>query len=281
MNDTREIYRELVRITMESGGTAVLATVIATGDSTPRHIGAKMLIHQDGTLVGSIGGGAVEQAVINAAVRQMELQLPAQLLEYNLGDTADSGEKTGMICGGSMKIFLEIISGQDRLILFGGGHIARALAPLAGQCGFSVTVVDDRAEVADHFSSDVKLHSADPVEFAASLELRRSDSIVVITHNHKYDSDILLKLLARDHFEPRYIGMIGSRKKVAAAFRRMLTNGVAPERLQAVSAPIGLDIGAESPAELSIAILAEIIARKNKKITPDGVVLMPRIPVQE
>ena len=283
-----EIFQEIQKIHRGESSEAVLAIVVHTSDSAPRHAGAKMLIRKDGCHIGSVGGGSVEKAVVDASRLILEKREPLhQLKNFNLGgvkNKADSDSTpTGMLCGGEMSVFMELITNPLRLLIFGGGHIGAALAPLAVNSGFAVNIFDDREEInaSGRFGDDVKVQMGNPVESARNLSVTGSDQILIVTHNHKYDADILEVLLGKPAPFPKYIGMIGSSKKVSVVLKRMNSKGISQERINRVYTPVGLDIGADTPMELAVAIMGEILAVKNDRLTDDRVSIMRRRTRQE
>jgi xanthine dehydrogenase accessory factor len=259
---SREIFQTLTHITSGEVTGGVLVIVVKTDDHVPRNAGSKMFVRSDGSLIGSIGGGAVEKSALNHALGMINKGIPTKIQSFSLGKMSDNSEDTGMVCGGDMTVYFELIQGPDRLFVFGGGHIGSVLAPLASQCGFAVTVIDNRKEVASssRFTSDVRVVHKMPQDYAKSLILQRQDSVVILTHDHMYDRDVLKQILQKKEPRPRYIGMIGSRRKIAATFNALEKEGVNRKWLDAVCAPIGLGIGADLPAELAVSILSEVMA---------------------
>jgi xanthine dehydrogenase accessory factor len=246
-----DIYNEIAR--MHSSGVAgVVATVVSVGGSTPRDPGAKMIVYEDGRTLGSIGGGAVEAETIRRALRQMGLGEP-KLLSFDLDDDA------GMACGGSMEIFLEPITAGPSALVIGGGHVGLAVARLAKQSGFRVTVVDDRADMvsSERFPfADTRLNGG-PELLDGELAVDGLSFVVVVTRGHRYDKEWVEALAGHD---PKYMGMIGSEKKVRATLEELAAAGVAEHVLTSMHAPIGIDIGAETPEEIAVSIVSEMIA---------------------
>jgi len=247
----REVAEALLDV-LKSGQRAALATVVRTSGSTPQAPGARLLLRADGGTVGTVGGGAIEQAVLEVmreALRTGRPQLITRQLGYDLG----------MCCGGKMEIFVEPVDGVQRLCIFGAGHVARPTAALARGLGFDVTVVDEREDLAtaERFPGCTIEHT-DPV---ALLGRRAStwgeqDWIIIVTHDHRLDEELLELALGQ---RPRYIGLVGSRRKV---FR--LLDRIAARRgeidLGRVFAPIGLDVGAVGPDEIAVSIAGELVA---------------------
>lgn len=246
-----DIYAEVARMHRD-GVAGVVATVVAAGGSTPRGPGAKMIVYSDGRTLGSVGGGAIESTTIESALSLMDSKEPA-LMSYDLDDDA------GMVCGGSMQIFLEPIAGGPEVLVVGGGHVGLAVARAARDAGFRVSVVDDRPDMV----SEERFPFADRRLVGGTelldAELAAGDStfVVVVTRGHRFDREWVEAFADR---WPRYLGMIGSAEKVERTFTEMKGSGVPDKILDLVHAPIGLDIGAETPAEIAVSVVAEMIA---------------------
>ena len=248
-----EFYQEVIKA-QEEQKPFVLATVVESIGSAPREAGAKMLIRQNGSIVGTVGGGAVEKAVIEEAKKLMNSNTPV-LLRYDLG------AELGMQCGGRMSIFLEPFLPAAKLYIFGAGHIGTALTPIADLLGFSVTVIDNRSEYADPTRLPQASHVIASEYKQALQELDFDDNtyIVIVTHGHGHDEEILQHCIRQNH---KYIGMIGSRAKVKTVMQKLRQAGVQEEIIEKICAPIGVDIGADTPAEIAVAIAAELVAVK-------------------
>ena len=250
-----DIYQEVVKIKAE-GEEAALATVISASGSTPREEGAKMLVRNDGSILGTIGGGSIEFQVIKEAIEVIKRGKPRHLC-YRLKE----GEEPGMICGGDVEIFIEPILSAPTMFIFGGGHIALPLAKMAKLVGFKIAVIDDRPEFAspERFPEAEFTLAIDYAKAFSKLKLGKSGYIVIVTHGHKGDETALQGALAT---EARYIGMIGSKTKNKAVYSHLLAKGITQEQLDRVHAPIGLSIHAQTPEEIAVSILAEIIQVK-------------------
>lgn len=248
-----EIYQELSHITSK-GGQAVLATVISSRGSAPRKAGAKMLIKRDGTFIGTVGGGGVEQQVQEKAIEVMNSGEP-QIVHFDL---SGSGERAAMICGGQMDVFLETIAPPETLYLFGAGHISQNTAAMGKTLGFRVVVIDPRPE----YNNVERFPDADSLvveEYDGAfpkLDVDEGSYIVIYTTGHVLDEKCLQFAVGT---KAKYIGMIGSKKKVKEVKERLLPKGVPQQRLDRVYAPIGIEIGADTPEEIAVSILAEII----------------------
>jgi xanthine dehydrogenase accessory factor len=243
----------------------VLATVVSTGGSAPRSSGARMAVLPDGSIVGTVGGGALEKRVIEDALEVLTSDAP-RLARYDLTEEEEGG--IGAECGGRSEVFLEPVGSAPHLLVLGAGHVGLALARLGLDAGFRVTVVDDRPT----FAREARIEGIEVVESSPDDEALRQrvtdqTAVTVVTRSHMLDRQSLGNMLATPAF---YVGMIGSRRKVAAEMAALEEEGMEPEALARVHAPIGLDIGAETPAEIAVAILAEIIAVKRMGRTPES-----------
>ena len=239
-----------------NGDPAALVTVVATEGSTPQKAGAKMLVYPDGRIVGTIGGGCVEAEMTWRARQSIESRKP-QMASYDL--TADQAGEDGLVCGGRMQVFIEPIESTPTLCLFGAGHVAQPLARMAKAAGFRVEVVDDRVKFAnpERFPDADLVLVEDFAQAAAHLTLGRNTFAVVVTRGHKGDSEALASLVGRGL---RYVGLLGSRPKLVHLVSGLEEKGIAREALGEIRCPLGLDIGAISPDEIAVSILAEMIA---------------------
>jgi xanthine dehydrogenase accessory factor len=247
-----EIYQELANIAAK-GERAVLATVISNRGSVPRKAGAKMIIRADGSIVGSIGGGNVEQAVQEKALDVMKSGEPQVV---NL-DLTGSGEEAWMICGGKMDVFLEPILPAETLYLFGAGHLSQSTAVVAKMLGLRVVVIDPRPE----YNNNERFPNADSLVVEeydnafSKLNVDDNSYIVIYTPGHVSDEKCLRFAIGT---AAKYVGMIGSKKKVKEIKERLRKKGVSQQQLDEVHAPIGLEINAQTPEEIAISILAEL-----------------------
>lgn len=255
-----QIYQELVNL-MSRGEPAVLATVISSRGSAPRKASAKMLIKKDETFIGSVGGGGVEHQVSRKAIEVMKTGQP-QIVHFDL-----SGKEcvAQMICGGQMDIFLEPILPSETLYLCGAGHIAQSTAAMGKMLGFRVVVVDPRPEFnnVDRFSDADSLVVEDYAVAIPKLNIDEDGYIIIYTPGHISDEQCLYFAVGT---KANYIGMIGSKKKVREVKQRLLQKGVPQQQLDRVYAPIGIEIGAETPQEIAVSIIAEIIKVKRNSV---------------
>lgn len=252
------------REALERGELVALVTIVRTRGSTPQRVGAKMLVYADGRTVGTIGGGCYEHDAAGRAREAIAARTPT-LTRYELAD--DLAQETGLICGGQMEVFIEPLRPALRLFIVGAGHVAWHLARIAGEVGFRIHVIDDR----EKFANAERFPGADVVvdaipEWVHRADIPASAHAVIVTRGHRHDLEALRALVARDL---AYLGLIGSRAKVARLYDALAAEGVPPECLARVHAPIGLDIGAVTPAEIAVAIVAELIGVRYGRVGQD------------
>ena len=256
-----EVFKAVTEA-LQRGEAAALMTIVRAEGSTPQRVGAKMLVFADGRTVGTIGGGCYENDAFWKARNAIETR-KALVARYELSD--DFAEESGLICGGQMEVYIEPIEPVPQLYLIGAGHIAYNLARIAGQAGFRMHVVDDR----EKFANAERFPDADEIivdsipDWLHGATLPANSYAVIVTRGHRHDLDALRALAARDL---RYVGLIGSRAKVTRIYDALQAESMPPECLRRVHAPIGLDIGAVTPPEIAVSILAELIAVKYGKI---------------
>lgn len=253
-----DLFEEIVRM-RRAGQRGALATIVHTNGSIPSYESSRMLVREDGSLVGTIGGGCVEAEVWAAAKEVMQKESPRKMV-FNLNNEASYDN--GLICGGTVEIFVEPILPQPMLYLFGGGHVSMALAKAAFSAGFGVVVVDDREAFANlrRFPMAQEVFTSYEDGFS-KINPAASSYLVIVTRGHKEDMRVLAWAVRTG---ARYIGMIGSKRKVLSVYKALEQEGYRPEEMERVYAPTGLDIGALSPEEIAISIVAELIAvRRN------------------
>jgi xanthine dehydrogenase accessory factor len=235
----------------EQGQHAALVTVISDNGSTPRSSGARMLVRADETIVGTIGGGNFEHQVIKQALEAIQDGKPRR---YAVHLTRD----LGMCCGGAMEAFIEPIVPRDHLVIYGAGHVGTATAHIAARLeNLDVTVVDDREDWIDpgRFPGRVRCIEQDFRWVLADLPFSSRSYHFIVTHSHPLDQDLVEAILPR---EAAWVGLIASKAKVARFLIRLRAAGMAPALFTRLCAPVGLDIGAETPDEIAISVLAEI-----------------------
>jgi xanthine dehydrogenase accessory factor len=246
---------------LERGESAALVTIVSTTGSTPQRVGAKMLVFADGRMVGTIGGGCYENDAFWKAREAITSRRPL-LLHYELDD--DFAQETGLICGGQMSVYIEPIEPSPELYVIGAGHVGFHLANLAHDVGFRVHVVDDREKFANaERFPHATVVTEDIPAWIERTPLQPHAYVVIVTRGHNNDLDALRALAPRDL---RYLGLIGSRAKVARIYDALTGEGIPAAVLKQVHAPIGLDIGAVTPQEIAVSILAELIAVKHGKV---------------
>ncbi len=235
----------------DSGTPFVVATVIRTEGSTPRKVGAKMIVAADGRLFGTIGGGAVESRIIEEA-RELIDRPEVRRFEWRLSDE----EAGGMICGGAMEFLLEPFVTRPRAFIFGAGHCGQALARILLDLRFEVYLVDPRDGLGNEPAGAHRIQEH-PGDFAAGDKVPRGAYCVIANPTHQYDLETLRGLVGKDL---EYLGLMSSRRKKAEVFGILAFEGVTADRLAMVHCPVGLDIGAETPEEIAVAIAAEMVS---------------------
>jgi xanthine dehydrogenase accessory factor len=257
-----DLFEEIVRM-RRAGQRGALATIVHTNGSIPSFESSRMLVREDGSSEGTVGGGCVEADVWAAAKEVMQKEAPRKLV-FHLNNEATYDN--GLICGGTLEVFVEPILPQPVVYLFGGGHVSMAVAKAAQAAGFGVAVVDDREAFAnaDRFPMAHEIY----IGFEDAFEKIRpnaSSYLVIVTRGHKEDMRVLAWAVRT---EARYVGMIGSRRKVFSVYKALQQEGYRIEEFERVFAPMGLEIGALSPEEIALSIVAELVAvRRNAQST--------------
>jgi len=243
-----------IQSALNRGEQVAIVTIVKTTGSSPRPAGTKMLAHLDGSVVGTLGGPLLDIRGVQDALETLRDGLP-RAARYTI--EADTGETAGS-CGGTMEVFIEAVRPEQRLILVGGGYVAQALARFASHLDFRILVVDDRRDLVNPqtFPESAQLHFGDIPQMVSELQPDSSTWIVVVTRGHNLDKEALRVALQSP---APYVGMIGSPGKVRRIFRELLHEGIPRERLEQAHAPIGLDLGAETPDEIALAIAAEML----------------------
>ena len=266
---------------MSRGEEVALVTIVSANGSVPQRVGAKMLVHADGRIVGTIGGGCYENEALQKAREALKTR-KAYTVRYELAD--DFAAESGLICGGQMEIFIEPIEPSPAVYVFGAGHVGQFVGRVAHDAGFQVHVVDDRAKFAnrERFPDATEIVVDDIPAWIMRTTLPSTAYAVVVTRGHRYDLDTMRALAPRTL---RYLGLIGSRAKVKRIYDALIEeSSVQVEQLEKIHAPIGLDIGAVTPQEIAVAIVAELIAvRRGKTDAVAGASLrwMPKLRVPE
>lgn len=249
-----DIFEELVRLRRE-GQSVVMAAVVAVSGSAPRRVGARMLVLRDGSIRGTIGGGLREADVIQEALKLFRKGGSRKLsLDFKAGLAGEDGP----LCGGSMEVYMERIDPPRRIVIAGAGHVGYFLHRFLQLLELQTVIFDERHEFAnaERFPGAECVVEPFPVGLQ-KITITPNDGVVIITPEHKYDQVVLKQALETD---AGYIGMIGSKKKVKTIFDNLRSESVSEEQIKRVHSPIGLDISAETPAEIALAIAAEIIS---------------------
>ena len=261
----QEVFAALAEA-LEQGEETALVTIVASNGSTPQRVGAKMLVYADGRTVGTIGGGCYENDAFGRAREAIASKRPVTV-KYDLND--DFAQESGLVCGGQMEVFIEPVEASPEVFIFGAGHVGYCAAKLAHEVGFRVHVVDDREKFAntERFGPGIDVVVDDIPAWLAARRLPATAYAVIVTRGHRHDLDALRALTASPL---RYLGLIGSKAKVRRIFDALQEEGLPADRLANVHAPIGLDIGAITPQEIGVSIVAELIAVKHGKTAKAG-----------
>ena len=253
------IYEEIVKL-QQGGRHGAVATIVNVRGSIPSFKTAKMLVRDDGSIFGTIGGGCVEAEVWQAAREVMESERP-RTVTFDLNQ--DPKFDTGLVCGGTLDIFIEPVLPPASLYIFGAGHVAVNLYRVAKNAGFDVTVVDDREAYAnrERFPEAQEVIAEDFDQAMARLSPGESSYIVIVTRGHRDDMRVLRWAVQTP---ARYVGMIGSKRKTIKIYEELRKEGIPADRFERVHAPVGLDIGAITPEEIGVSIAAELIAIRRK-----------------
>jgi xanthine dehydrogenase accessory factor len=252
---------------MSKGEEVALVTIVASTGSTPQRVGAKMLVYADGRSVGTIGGGCYENDAFWKAREAIAARKPCNV-KYELND--DFAQESGLVCGGQMEVFIEPVEASPDVYVFGAGHVGFHVAKMAHEVGFRVHVIDDREKFAsaERFGEGIDVGVDDIPTWLQAHPLPSTAYAVIVTRGHRHDLDALRALVAQPL---RYLGLIGSKAKVRRIFDALQEEGVQGDALRTVHAPIGLDIGAITPQEIAVSIVAELIAVKHGKISEPAV----------
>jgi xanthine dehydrogenase accessory factor len=255
------LHPDWLREVHEAGRAAAICTVVATKGSTPRKAGASMLVVDDGSALGAIrgtiGGGAVEHEIRRRALEVIATTRPA-LVEIPLTTVL------GMCCGGTMTLFIESLRMRPPCILFGAGHVGEALARAAALAGFDVSVVDPRDELctAGRFPDAARFDSYDHDDDLDALPFSADAFVVIATHDHQTDQRLAERVLSRP---ARYVGLVGSQRKAALTRERCRNKGLGDDVIARLRCPAGLDIGAETPEEIALSIVAQMVQVRRRE----------------
>lgn len=254
-----DLFDEIVRL-RNLGQKCALATIVQVRGSIPSFESAKLLVREDGSMLGTIGGGCVEAEVWNAAREVIETEKPRHL-HFSLGQ--DAAYDNGLICGGQLDIFVEPVIPQPTAIIFGAGHISKSLARVAGIAGFRTIVVDDREMFAnrERFPDVSEVYADEYENVFPKLNINETSYVIIVTRGHRDDMRVLKWAIGTN---ARHVAMIGSKRKVINVVRELEKEGIPASAFERIHAPMGLDIGAITPEEIAVSVVAEMIAvRRN------------------
>ena len=250
-----DIYDEIVRL-RKVGQKCALATIVQVRGSIPSYESAKRLVREDGSIMGTVGGGCVEAEVWNAAREVIETEKPKHLT-FSLGE--DAAYDNGLICGGQLNIFVEPVIPQPRAYIFGGGHVSKSISKVATLAGFATVIVDDREAFAnkERFPEAEETYAEDYESVFGKLDVTSSSYLIIVTRGHRDDMRVLRWAVGTP---AKYISMIGSKRKTISVIHELEKEGFDRSAFERIFAPMGLEIGAESPEEIAISVVAEMIA---------------------
>ena len=239
-----------------------LVTVTNVTGSTPASAGMKMIVYSDGSIAGTVGGGEIEKKVIDKILKIRPGAV--EKWSYDLGADSKTAESTNMVCGGIQEVLIEPLLQGLPLFIIGGGHCGMALRNLASRTGFLVTVVDNRPEWATKIKHPNAVNTiyCDYNEITKRINFPIESFIVIMTHGHIHDSIVLEQLIINDF---KYLGMIGSKRKVKIVLDDLIKKGITKDKVKKVFSPIGLDLLTHTPDEIAVSIIAQMIAVKNGK----------------
>ncbi|MSV34935.1 MAG: xanthine dehydrogenase [Bryobacterales bacterium] len=250
-----DIYDEIVRL-RRLGQKCAVATIVQVNGSIPSYESAKLLVREDGSMVGTVGGGCVEAEVWTAAREVIETDKPRHL-NFSLGQ--DAAYDNGLICGGQLNIFIEPIAPQPRAFIFGGGHVSKSISKVANMAGFATVIVDDREAFAnkERFPEADEVYADEYESVFPKLTITSTSYVVIVTRGHRDDMRVLRWAVETP---AKYIAMIGSKRKTISVVKELEKEGLARQLFEKIYAPMGLEIGAETPEEIAISVVAEMIA---------------------
>src|ERR1700690_3277804 len=254
-----DIKEEIARL-RRLGQKCAVATIVQVNGSIPSYESAKLLVREDGSMLGTVGGGCVEAEVWTAAREVIETDKPKHL-SFSLGE--DAAYDNGLICGGQLNIFVEPVTPQPRAFIFGGGHVSKSLSKVANLAGFATVIVDDREAFAnkERFPEADEVYADEYESVFPKLAITSTSYIIIVTRGHRDDMRVLRWAVETP---AKYVAMIGSKRKPITIFRELTKEGLAAELFERVHAPVGLDIGAITPEEIAVAITAELIAARRR-----------------
>jgi xanthine dehydrogenase accessory factor len=250
-----DLYDEIVRL-RKLGQKCAVATIVQVNGSIPSFESAKILVREDGSFLGTVGGGCVEAEVWNAAREVIETEKPRHL---NFSLSQDAAYDEGLICGGQLNIFVEPVIPQPRAFIFGGGHVSKGISKIATLAGFSTSIIDNREAFAnqERFPEAEATYAEEYEDVFPKLPVNSSSYLIIVTRGHRDDMRVLRWAV---NTPAKYIAMIGSKRKTISVVHELEKEGIPREAFDKVFAPMGLEIGAEMPEEIAISVVAEMIA---------------------
>lgn len=250
-----DIFDEIVRL-RKLGQKCAVATIVQVNGSIPSYESAKMIVREDGSMAGTIGGGCVEAEVWNMA-RDVIKNERSKLMKFSLGQ--DAAYDNGLICGGQLEVFVEPVVPQPKAFIFGAGHISKSLSKVANLAGFATIIVDNRESYSnlERFPEAEAVHAKEYEEVFPQLDIRDTSYVIIVTRGHRDD---MLVLRWAVNTQARYIAMIGSRRKVISVIKELEKEGLPHGAFERIHAPMGFDIGAITPEEIAVSVIAEMIA---------------------
>src|ERR1700730_2987381 len=250
-----DIYEELVRL-RNLGQKCALPTIVEGRGSIPSYESAKLLVREDGSMAGTIGGGCVEAEVWNAAREVMETERARQM-NFSLGQ--DAAYDNGLICGGQLSVFVEPVVPQPRAFIFGAGHISKSISKVATLAGFASVVVDNREAFAnsERFPEADEVYAEEYEDVFPKLTVRDTSYVIIVTRGHRDDMRVLRWAVETN---AKYIAMIGSKRKVIGVVKELEKEGIQRAVFERIFAPMGFEIGAITPEEIAVSVVAAMIA---------------------
>jgi xanthine dehydrogenase accessory factor len=250
-----DIYEEVVRL-RRLGQKCALATIVQVNGSIPSYESAKLLVREDGSMAGTIGGGCVEAEVWNAAREVMETERARQM-NFTLGQ--DAAYDNGLICGGQLSVFVEPVVPQPRAFIFGAGHISKSISKVATLAGFASVIVDNREAFAnkERFPEADEIFAEEYEDVFPKLAVRDTSYVIIVTRGHRDDMRVLRWAVETN---AKYIAMIGSKRKVIGVVKELEKEGIQRSVFERIFAPMGFEIGAITPEEIAVSVVAEMIA---------------------
>jgi xanthine dehydrogenase accessory factor len=257
-----DVFDEIVRLRRQ-GRKCAIATIVEVNGSIPSFESAKILVRDDGTFIGTIGGGCVEAEVWNAAREVIETEKPRHLT-FSLGQ--DAAYDNGLICGGQLNVFVEPVVPQPKAFIFGAGHISKSLSKIAAIAGFETAVIDNREQFAnrERFPEAAEVFAEEYEDVFPKLTVHSGTYIVIVTRGHRDDMRVLRWAVTTP---ARYIAMIGSKRKTIAVVKELEKEGLPRQAFERIFAPMGFEIGAITPEEIAVSVVAEMIAARR---APEG-----------